>query len=123
MTDQEMLDKLTNQYGVRIGAIINDPAGVHAKITAINEDGFSFWTTNLPDKQVNGFIPVECAYEGFSKGRNSVIGYTEDVAKPAKEEMSFQDKYPHVCQYCGARCWNGGITYDCSNPVCPTKNK
>ena len=31
-----------------------------------------------------------------------------------------EDRYPHTCEYCGHRCWNGAI-FDCSNTNCLTK--
>jgi len=125
MTNEEMLDKLVNQYGVKAGVVIRDSSGVTAKVFMLNEQGLFCKTTNLPTDQAEGVIPINTAYDGFFQGHNSVIGYAEikqTTVDTPEEEMSFNDKYPHDCEYCGSKCWNGGMTYDCSNPSCPSKS-
>ena len=125
MTEEEMLNKLVNQYGVKAGVVIRDPAGIHAKVTMLNKQGLYFRTINLPKGQTAGMIPINIAHDGFFQGHNSVIGHADikqTTVDAPEEEMSFDDKYPHTCQYCGSKCWNGGMTYDCSNPSCPSKS-
>lgn len=38
-------------------------------------------------------------------------------------EETSEDRYPHTCEYCGSKCYNGlgVIDFDCSNTKCPSK--
>jgi len=67
MTNEEMLDKLVNQYGVKAGVVIRDSSGVTAKVFMLNEQGLFCKTTNLPTDQAEGVIPINMHMMDSSK--------------------------------------------------------
>ena len=113
-------EELINVHGIAVGTKFthfNDEHKRHYEVAQVSEEELAFFASDDSEKQPIWFSAAG-AYTMFSLEGNITKIWDTKFNKKFKEEQD--SRYPHTCEYCGSKCWNG-MNYDCSNSQCPTK--